>query len=26
MISLEGHLLHISRIEPDVRLDIRALR
>jgi uncharacterized protein (DUF1015 family) len=26
MISLEGHLFHISRIEPDVRLDIRALR
>lgn len=26
MISLEGHLFHISRIEPDVRLDIRVLR
>jgi uncharacterized protein (DUF1015 family) len=26
MISLEGHLFHISRIEPDVRLDIKALR
>jgi uncharacterized protein (DUF1015 family) len=26
MISLEGHLFHISRIEPDVRLDIMVLR
>ena len=26
MISLEGHVFHISRIEPNVRLSIKALR